>query len=222
VISDVPEFFLMTREPTIGALYSQVGLTANALDHPEWTQAHPIQITRKWSGADAPASRHAEARIIWTDQSLVVRFLCRQEEPLIVTSNAELSKKTLRLWDRDVCEIFIAPDAQVPERYFEFEVSPLGEWVDLAISFKPTGRKTDFEFHSGMSATAVVDGSQLILAMEIPWSSFLPKPQKGDVWRVNLFRCVGAGDDRYLAWQPTYAPEPNFHVPEVFGWLEFL
>jgi hypothetical protein len=30
------------------------------------------------------------------------------------------------------------------------------------------------------------------------------------------------GDERYLAWQPTYTAAPSFHVPEVFGWLEFV
>jgi len=212
----------MSSQPTIGAPYSEIGLTVKSLDHPEWQRAHPIQITRKWSGADAPASRHAEVRIIWTNDSLVVRFVCRQEEPLIVNPNPLLNKKTIRLWDGDVCEIFIAPDPDKPQHYFEFEASPNGEWVDLAIMLKPSGRQTDFEFQSGMSAAACVEGSQTTIAMEIPWSGFLPKPKKGDVWRVNLFRCVGLGDDRYLAWQPTYAPEPNFHVPEVFGWLEFL
>ena len=212
----------MSSQPTIGAPYSEIGLTVKSLDHPEWQRAPPIQITRKWSGADAPASRHAEVRIIWTNDSLVVRFVCRQEEPLIVNPNPLLNKKTIRLWDGDVCEIFIAPDPDKPHRYFEFEASPNGEWVDLAIMLKPSGRQTDFEFQSGMSAAACVEGSQTTIAMEIPWSGFLPKPKKGDVWRVNLFRCVGLGDDRYLAWQPTYAPEPNFHVPEVFGWLEFL
>jgi len=212
----------MSSQPTIGAPYSEIGLTVKSLDHPEWQRAHPIQITRKWSGAAAPASRHAEVRIIWTNDSLLVRFVCRQEEPLIVNPNPLLNKKTIRLWDGDVCEIFISPDPDKPQRYFEFEASPNGEWVDLAIMLKPSGRQTDFEFQSGMSAAACVEGSQTTIAMEIPWSGFLPKPKKGDVWRVNLFRCVGLGDDRYLAWQPTYAPEPNFHVPEVFGWLEFL
>lgn len=206
----------------ITAPYSQIGLTAKEFDHPEWTRAEPIKITRKWSGTDAPASRHAEARIFWTDNSLLIRFVCRQEEPLNVNSSPLLNKKTIRLWDGDVCEIFIAPDAKMPERYFEFEASPTGEWVDLAIILKPSGRQTDFDFHSGMSAAGVVDGSQLTIAMQIPWSDFIPKPHKGDVWRVNLFRCVGVGDDRYLAWQPTYTAEPNFHVPDVFGWLEFL
>ena len=216
------EPFLMSSQSTIRAPYSEIGLTASALDHPEWERAQPIKITRKWSGADAPAARHAEVRIIWTNDALLVRFVCRQEEPLIVNSNPLLNKKTIRLWDGDVCEIFIAPDTKTPERYFEFEASPTGEWVDLAIILKRSGRQTDFEFQSGMSAAASVDASQITITMEIPWSGFLPKPQPGDVWRVNLFRCVGVGDDRYLAWQPTYTPEPNFHVPEVFGWLEFL
>ncbi len=212
----------MIQKPTIRAPYSELSLTAKAFDHPEWTRAHPIQITRKWSGEDAPASRHAEAGIIWTDESLLVRFICRQEEPLTVNSNPQFDKKTLRLWDKDVCEVFLAPDPETPSRYFEFEASPLGEWVDLAINFTPAGRETDFEFHSGMTAAAIIGEEQIKVAMQIPWGQFLPRPQPGDLWRVNLFRCVGIGDERYLVWQPTYAAEPNFHVPEVFGWLEFL
>jgi hypothetical protein len=212
----------MVQKPTIAAPYSQVVLSAAAFDHPEWTRAHPIQITRKWSGENAPASRHAEARIIWTDESMIVRFVCRQDEPLVVNANPQLGKKTMGLWDKDVCEIFVAPDPGAPERYFEFEASPSGEWIDVAITFTAAGRETDFDFHSGMTAAALVAKGQLFVAMQIPWSTDLPKPHRGDSWRVNLFRCVGAGDERYLAWQPTYTPEPNFHVPEIFGWLNFL
>jgi hypothetical protein len=212
----------MVQKPTIAAPYSQVVLSAAAFDHPEWTRARPIQITRKWSGENAPASRHSEARIIWTEESMIVRFVCRQDEPLVVNANPQLGKKTMRLWDKDVCEIFIAPDSGAPERYFEFEASPSGEWIDLAITFTAAGRETDFDFHSGMTAAALVAEGQLFVAMQIPWSTNLPKPQKGDSWRVNLFRCVGVGDERYLAWQPTYTTEPSFHVPEIFGWLNFL
>lgn len=206
---------------TIEAPYSGARLTATAFDHPEWTRAHAIHITRKWSGNASPASRHAEARIIWTDQSLIVRFVCRQEEPVTVSSNPQLGTKTPRLWDRDVCEIFLAPDAKTPERYFEFEASPAGEWLDIAITLTPSGRETNFEFQSGMTAAGSVLPNQTIVCMTIPWSACIPKPQSGDRWRVNLFRCVGSGDERYLAWQPTYTDEPNFHVPEIFGELKF-
>ncbi len=61
-------------------------------------------------------------------------------------------------------------------------------------------------------------GNDCSIGMRIPWSEAIPKPAAGDVWRVNLFRCVGPeAPERYLAWRPTGTPEPNFHVPEVFG-----
>ena len=207
---------------TIGAPFSELPHGDDLTVHQEWERATPINITRKWSGENAPTTRHAEARIIWTTASLLVRFVCRQHEPLTVNAKPQVHQKTLGLWHRDVCEIFVAPDPQAPGRYFEFEASPLGEWVDLAINFTADGRKTDFEFQSGMTAAALVSEDQITVVMQIPWSDFLPAPAKGNVWRVNLFRCIGTGDDRYLAWQPTYAPEPNFHVPEVFGQLLFL
>jgi hypothetical protein len=212
----------MTQQARIEARYSKTNLTPHEFHNPEWAQAQPLQITRQWSGEEAPVSRHAEARIIWTEESLVVRFICRQEEPLTVNSNPRFDKKTIRLWDKDVCEIFVAPDVRAPQRYFEFEAAPTGEWVDLAINFTPAGRETDFEFLSGMTVAALVSDGQMMIAMSIPWSASIPKPKPGDVWRVNLFRCVGVGNERYLAWQPTLTAEPNFHVPEVFGWLDFV
>ena len=209
------------QQHSIEARYSAINLAVSEFDHPYWTTAKPIQIERRWSGEPAPDSRHAEARIIWTDESLLVRFVCNQTEPLIVSPNPELAKKTIGLWDRDVCEIFIAPDASNPTHYFEFEAAPTGEWVDLAIELGPAERKTDAQFDSGMTTAAHIADGQLTITIRIPWSDSIPKPKRGDAWRVNLFRCVGSGNERYLAWQPTHAPEPNFHVPEKFGWLRF-
>lgn len=207
---------------TVEALYTKVDLTADQIEHQEWSKAKPVQITRYWSGVEAPKGRHAEARLLWSDEALNVRFVCRQEEPLVVNPTPQTTKKTLGLWDRDVCEIFIAPDLSQPERYFEFEVAPTGEWIDLAIHWKPEGRETDWEFRSDMTAAARIDKDQIMMAMRIPWDDWIHKPQRGERWRVNLFRCIGGGKDRgYLAWQPTRTPEPNFHVPQVFGGLVF-
>jgi alpha-galactosidase len=213
----------MTNKPLAQMEARWIGSDIGAKD-PEnvlWRSAAPIAITRRWSGEDAPPERHAEARVVWTDQALCVRFVCRQHEPLIVSLNPLLNEKTIGLWNRDVCEIFIAPDPNALERYFEFEVAPTGEWVDLAITFRGPTRETDFEFNSGMTAFARVVAEQLTVVMRIPWTESIPKPERGEQWRVNLFRCVGTGNERYLAWQPTYTAEPNFHVPEAFGWLNF-
>jgi len=168
------------------------------------------------------STRHAEARICWSDKALHVRFVGKQQEPLIVAENPITDKKTLGLWDRDVCEIFLAPDPARPWRYFEFEAAPTGEWIDLGITVRPEGRETDWDFASGFTTAAKLDGNRLVVGMRIPWSDVLPKPQPGDVWRVNVFRCIGPeAPERYLAWLPTRTPEPNFHVPEVFGILRF-
>jgi hypothetical protein len=212
----------MIQESIIEARHSEAKLSASEFDHQAWQSAPPVQITQKWSGEEAPRSRHAEARIIWSEESLLVRFVCRQHEPLTVNPNPRLDKKTLGLWNRDVCEIFLAPNPDKPKRYFEFEAAPTGEWVDLGIQLTPQGRETDWEFSSGMTVATRAAVDELTIIIRIPWSASIPKPKRGDVWRCNLFRCVGTGNDRYLAWQPTHTPDPYFHVPEVFGRLNFV
>src|SRR5918912_1655875 len=126
-------------DDVIEALRVAGSVSADDFDNAAWAKARPVEIRRYWSGEDAPAGKHAEARIIWTDAALVVRFVARQTEPPVVCESPRLDQKTLGLWDRDVCEIFVAPDAAAPERYFEFEVAPTGEWVDLGIRWRPQG-----------------------------------------------------------------------------------
>ena len=198
-------------------------LRAGDLEDAAWGGARPVWIARLWSGEDAPPARHAEARLLWTASALLVRFVCRQEEPLIVAPAPKLDEKTLGLWDRDVCELFVAPGREAPRRYFEFEVAPTGEWLDLALEMTDEGRATDWHYRSGMGTAARVRGEEMTLAMRVPFAALGgAPPARGDVWRANLYRCVGAGSTRYLAWLPTHTPEPNFHVPEKFGRLRFV
>jgi hypothetical protein len=187
-----------------------------------WNECKPIQITKQWSGAESPAMRHAEVRLSWNDEGLIARFVCQQHEPLVVADSPVTTEKTIGLWDRDVCEIFIAPDVNNINDYFEFEAAPTGEWIDIAIHITPTGRKSEWDYASGMTTTSKLAADQLIVTITIPWSERIPKPASGEEWRVNLFRCIGPDEKtRYLAWQPTYTQEANFHVPEAFGVLKF-
>src|SRR2546421_560042 len=125
----------MFDDKTIAAHRLASDLNVADLDNAQWGKAQPAQIDRYWSGDPAPASRHAEARILWSNKALYLRFVCHQSEPLIVSDKPQHEKKTMGLWDRD----------------------------------------------------------------------------------------VGKNPDRgYLAWQATKTPKPNFHVPQVFGWLVFV
>ena len=213
---------MTSEDPTIVARYVDQPVAESDFENQIWKECQPVTIDHYWSGEPAPSSRHAEARICWTEQALHVRFICNQHEPLIVSANPKTNKKTLGLWDRDVCEIFVAPDRANTWRYFEFEAAPTGEWVDLGITLTPSGRETDSDFASGLTTAVTVEEERLLIGMRIPWSEAIPRPEHGQLWRVNLFRCVGPESPaRYLAWQPTNTPEPNFHVPDAFGLLLF-
>jgi len=206
----------------IGARHSAADVNVTDLRNPAWNKAQPVQIDRYWSGDPAPAGRTAEARILWSSKALHIRFVCNQAGPLVVSASPQTATKTMGLWDRDVCEIFIAPDEHVVERYLEFEAAPTGEWLDVAIHWTPEKRESDWEFHSHMTTAAHIEKDRVTIAMRIPWNHWIHEPQTGERWRVNLFRCVGSDPGRgYLAWQPTRTPHPNFHVPQVFGWLVF-
>jgi alpha-galactosidase len=197
-------------------------VSADDFESEVWQRCEPVTIAHLWSGAPAPVERHAEVRICWSDEALHVRFVCNQHEPLVISAAPRTDRKTLGLWDRDVCEIFVAPNPATPERYFEFEGAVTGEWVDLGIVVLGEGRETDWEYRSGLQAAAKTESTLVTVALAIPWSASIPKPSHGDLWLLNLFRCVGPeSPDRYLAWRPTHTPEPAFHVPEAFGELRF-
>jgi hypothetical protein len=212
----------MADQSIIKAHHAATDLAVDNFNSSEWNRAETVHINRYWSGEPAPSSRHAEARILWSDKALHVRYTCHQAEPLVVSDKPQTEKKTMGLWDRDVCEIFIAPDPNVVERYFEFEAAPTGEWLDVAIQWTPEKRESDWVFNSHMTTTAMIGKDHLTIAMRIPWNHWIHQPQKGERWRVNLFRCVGKDPNRgYLAWQPTRMPKPGFHLPQAFGWLVF-
>jgi hypothetical protein len=193
------------------------------LDAPTWDGASKTVVATYWSGEKAPEQRQFDVRLLWSDASLYVRFDASQGEPLVVSEKPDLTKKVVGLWDRDVCEIFIAPDASQRNKYFEFEIAPNGEWIDLGIEVTPKERRTDWDYRSGMTSAAKVEKGKVIMAIKIPFASLGKAPKVGDVWLGNLFRCVGKDPTRgYLAWRPTETPKSNFHVPEKFGEFHFV
>lgn len=187
-----------------------------------WRQAESLVINKFWDGTGAPDTRHAVARLLWSDVALYVRFNCRQAEPLFLNEHPQTSEKTMKLWERDVCELFLAPDRKEPRRYAEFEIAPTGEWLDLMVDWTKEEPR-DWEYKSGIKTFAKIEPDKVTLIMRIPWTGFDTKPSDGDVWAGNMFRQVGSGATRgYLAWSPTMTEIPQFHVPEKFGEFVFV
>lgn len=213
----------MTKRPRLLIPFVSDDLAPSDVSSPVWDFAEEAVVGWYWNGENAPADRHFSAGLIWSGSFFYVRFEAMQGEPLVISNEPILTHQTDRLWDRDVCEIFVAPNSADQNRYFEFEVAPTGEWIDLAIDYTSGERVTDCEFHSGMESAALIENDRVIMAIRIPWTAFGKVPEPGDVWLGNIFRCVGEGETRgYLAWQATETAEPNFHVPSRFGELEFV
>lgn len=192
------------------------------LSNAAWNAAEKTTIDKYWSGADAPVGRHFRVGLLWSESGLYVLFEAYQTEPLVLNEKPDISRKTHKLWEHDVCEIFIAPDKDEPRRYLEFEVAPTGEWLDLIVDWRKSEPR-DWGLRSGMETAASVEEELVTMAIKIPWSAFGQAPKIGEVWLGNIFRQVGFGETRgYLTWQPTMTLDPQFHVPDRFGEFIFV
>jgi hypothetical protein len=121
----------------VEALRVAGGVRAGDFENGAWARARAAHLTRYWSGEEAPEGRRAEARVVWDAGGLTVRFDCRQTEPPVVSDAPRLDRKTVGLWERDVCEMFLTPEQGPVKRYAEFEVAPTGEWLDLTVAVGP-------------------------------------------------------------------------------------
>lgn len=193
------------------------------LENKAWSRAQRVKVDSYWSGKKAPKTRSFVVDALWSDDFVYFRFDAEQAEGLNLSVDPAFGSRRMGIWDHDVCEIFIAPDRSEPGRYFEFEVAPTGEWIDLAIDSTGGDRKTDWDFASGMSSVARIQAGRVSVSMRIPWTGIGRRPAGGESWQGNLYRCVGTEPDRgYLAWSPTGTDVPNFHVPERFGDFVFV
>lgn len=187
-----------------------------------WAGARPIIIDRIWQGDAAPPELQTTARLLWTDDELIVGFQCLFTE-LDIDDDYDLTVERHGLWDRDVCEIFVrSPNEPATTTYKEFEVAPTGQWCDLKID--RLTRVHDWEWKSGMRTATGIDREGLIwrATMALPFAAFGERPSVGDEWCGNLFRVSRFRGERvYLAYSPNNSERPNFHVPESFVKIEF-
>jgi alpha-galactosidase len=185
---------------------------------PEWQTATPIVFCHDWQGKNPDPGRETSVRVLWSPETLFLRFECRYRE-LHVFEDSDHNGRRDQLWERDVAEAFLQPDPKTPTEYKEFEVSPNGFWIDLDIS---PGQKPDLK--SGMRRAVVLDEKAHTWTAElaIPMKALTPRFDPSAVWRVNFYRVEGRQEPRgYYAWQPTGTPQPNFHVPSAFGEMRF-
>jgi hypothetical protein len=182
-----------------------------------WRGTKGVFAERDRHGALVPGHR-TEIRSRWTNGSLYLLFICPYAE-LNLKPDPSTATETDKLWDWDVAEAFIGTDFGDIKKYREFQVSPQGEWVDLAIDRNVP--RHDVSWNSGYAVKARLDARRRVWygEMRIPMEALavgVPKP--GLEMRINLYRCQGSAPARkYINWQPVNSE--SFHTPEAFGRL---
>lgn len=192
-------------------------LTADP-ESPHWREAPRVRADRNYLGEPVPGPP-TEIRSLWTSGHLYLLYICPYEE-LHLKPNPDTTVETPRLWNWDVAEAFIGSDFERIGRYREFQVSPQGEWVDLAIDRHDPAGQGGMKWDSGFVVKARIDRAAKIWhgEMRIPFDAIdMRKPERGLELRVGLYRIAGLNPRTYYAWRPT--GQTTFHVPEAFGTL---
>jgi hypothetical protein len=187
------------------------------LAKPVWKKAVAARMDQQSADASPRRAVATTVRLLWSDKNLYLAYECPFTK-LNYFEPANLNSERIGLWDKDVVELFIAPQTVFPQKYFEFEVAPNGEKIDLVLE----SRKANFDWNSGFEAAVKVDDAAKIWRAEwrIPLAVLSETtPNPGELWRLNLYR-IDRANGAFLAFSPTLTG--SFHTPDKFGWMEFV
>ena len=196
------------------------------LDKDVWVKAERVRFNREaFRGTEHPEIETAVASL-WTRQYLYLAYWCKYMA-LNFFEGEDPSVKRWELWTRDVVEAFIAPQRNQSSHYYEFEVAPNNQWIDLEIDLG-SKQSPNVQWNSGFEHDTRIDAARRMWTteMRIPVRSMGAEhvDQSAD-WRINLYRADGVGpdDERNLfSWSPLPLANGSFNQPDSFGVLRFI
>ena len=195
------------------------------LTKPAWKHANWLEFDNDASGKSHHPEVTTRVASLWTQTYIYFAFSGRYDS-LNIYEGEDPKAERWQLWDRDVVEVFLNPQPERVNHYFEFEVAPNNQWIDLEID-KTKDPFNDASWNSGFEHATRIDAEHHVWSteMRIPLAAMNVKDARpGTQWRVNFFRAAGKGGDdqrKFLAW--SIIPEgKTFHVPTRFGILKLV
>ena len=190
-----------------------------------WQKAAWVRFDHSASGR--PSFPQAETRVasLWTATHVYFAFQCKYST-LNIYAGEDPAKERWELWNRDVVEVFANPEPARVNHYYEFEVAPTNQWIDLEID-KDKVPFNDASWDSNFEHATRVDAKNHVWTceMRIPvWSMNVLRVEPNTEWRINFYRADGPGDGsrrRFMSWS-TIPEGRTFHVPTRFGIIRFV
>ena len=193
------------------------------LEKDVWTCAQQIRFSREaFAGWSYPEIETSIATV-WTPAHLYLACRCKFVS-LHIYEAEDIGRERWELWNRDVVEAFIAPSPVAASHYYEFEVAPNNQWLDLEIDFDE-GEPIQKDWSSGFLHATQIDQVQGVWTaeMRIPVDAMgITEIDPFSFWRINFCRCDGGGNERrFLSWRALGDGCRSFHQPASFGMLRF-
>src|ERR1700760_4420885 len=174
------------------------------LSKPVWKKAKWVEFDHDPTGKTENPAVATRVAAVWSERFVYFAFSGKYES-LNVYEGEDISKERWELWNRDVVEVFLNPQPERITHYYEFEVAPNNQWIDLEIE-KTKTPFNDAAWNSGFEHATKIDEKNHVWSteMRIPLSAVgVSRITSGDMWRVNFFRAAGHGGDEkrtFLAW----------------------
>ncbi len=190
-----------------------------------WREAEWVRFDHDMSGQHHYPRAETRVASLWTATYVYFAFRCKYST-LNVYEGEDTAKERWELWNRDVAEVFVNPEPERVNHYYEFEVAPNNQWIDLEID-KTKTPFNDAAWDSHFEHATRIDSKQGVWTceMRIPVSSMKVQVMQPDTeWRINFYRADGPGDDaqrRFMSWS-TIPEGQTFHVPTRFGMIRFV
>lgn len=187
----------------------------------KWADVPPLPSFRL-ADDSGPALQQTVARACCDAAGLYVRFDCDDGDIW-----ATLAQRDDPIYNEEVVEVFIAPGARDPIRYFEFEVSPAGVLFDGRID-NPTSSRADLVVDERWNCPGILwaaerddSAHRWAAVLAIPWAGITPEGTPASDLRANFCRIErprGSAPE-FSCWSPTRTEPADFHKPARFGLL---
>jgi hypothetical protein len=227
VAHPMPENRQYIRNLTMTSKYSCADFVPDGnLSKQVWKDVPRVTFDQDAFGRIHFPDSEVQVASLWTPAYVYFAYWCKYRS-LNIYAGEDPAKERWELWNRDVVEAFINPQPERFAHYYEFELAPNNQWIDLEIDltktpFNDAGWDSHFEHVTKVDA----ENKVWMTEMRIPVRSMnVDAIRPGDEWRLNLYRADGPGHDaqrRFMCWS-ALPPGPNksFHQPASFGIIRF-
>lgn len=193
------------------------------LEKQVWKEAEWVRFDHDVTGQKEYPQAGTEVAALWTPTRVYFAFRSKYST-LNIYAGEDPSRERWELWGRDVVEVFANPTPQRVNHYYEFEVAPNNQWVDLEID-KDKTPSADARWDSHFDHATRLDPTHQVWTAElrIPVASMgVRRMETGAEWRINYYRLDGpSAGRRLLSWSPIPEGE-SFHTPTRFGIIRFV